>query len=195
MADRPASLHAHALDHLRFIRHTMEHAGTFTALPGWGGVGMGTTAVFTAWIAGPPDNSLRWLNAWLADALVAAAIGVTATLAKMRASGVGMTNAATLRFLRAYAPPLAAGAILTAVFAAQGFITRLPGCWLLLYGTALASGGAFSVRIVPAMGMCFMALGVAAFAAPAAWGHWFMAFGFGGLHIAFGLAIARTYGG
>src|SRR5689334_1215921 len=119
MPERPASLHAHALDHLRFIRQTMEHAGTFTALPGWGGVGIGTTAVFSAWISGPPDNSIRWITTWLIDAIFAAGRGVAATLAKMRSSGVPMPSAATLRFVRAYAPPLAAGAILTGVFMAQ----------------------------------------------------------------------------
>src|SRR6185503_15885561 len=49
---------------------------------------------------------------------------------------------------------------------------RLPGCWLLLYGTAAATGGALSVSIVPLMGLCFMVLGAIAFAVPAAWGHW-----------------------
>ena len=61
--------------------------------------------------------------------------------------------------------------VLTPVFVAAGLMARLPGCWLLLYGTAVATGGAFSVRVVPVMGLCFMALGVAAFAAPAAWGN------------------------
>ena len=51
------------------------------------------------------------------------------------------------------------GMVLTPVFARWGWRARLPGCWLLLYGTAVASGGAFSVRIVPIMGLCFMALG------------------------------------
>jgi hypothetical protein len=132
----------------------------------------------------------------LVDAALAAAIALVAMARKARASGIALWSAApTQRFALAFAPPLTAGAILTAVFAAMGTSSRLPGCWLLLYGTAAVTGGAFSVRIVPLMGMCFMALGVAAFAAPSAWGGWLMAAGFGGLHIGFGLVIARRYGG
>src|SRR5262249_48680472 len=52
-----------------------------------------------------------------------------------------------------------------------------------------------SVRVVPVMGVLFMAFGVAAFIAPSAWGNIFMAAGFGGLHIIFGAIIARHYGG
>jgi len=85
--------------------------------------------------------------------------------------------------------------VLTGVFVRDHLGTRLPGCWLLLYGAAVTSGGAFSVRLVPVMGLCFMLLGVSAFVFPESAGSLFMAAGFGGLQIGFGLIIARKYGG
>jgi hypothetical protein len=85
--------------------------------------------------------------------------------------------------------------VLTPVLTSGGLTLRLPGCWLLLYGAALTTGGSMSVRVVPLMGLAFMALGIVAFAAPPAWGNLLMAAGFGGLHIGFGLIIARNYGG
>jgi hypothetical protein len=195
MARRPEPIHAHAIENLRFIRETMERAGAFTAVPGWGGVLMGVSAVVTAVISGPPDDTTRWIAVWLIDAVVAVIIALVATVLKARVSGVSLSGAPALRFALALAPPLVAGMVLTPLFVMMGLMARLPGCWLLNYGTAVTTGGAFSVRVVPIMGLCFMALGVVAFGAPAAWGHWLMAAGFGGLHIAFGLIIARRYGG
>jgi hypothetical protein len=191
----PEPIHAHAAENLRFIRDAMERASAFTAVPGWGGVFMGASAIVAAVISGPPDGSVRWVTVWLADAAGAAAIGLAAMSIKARRSGAPLASAPAYRFALAFVPPLVAGMVLTPVFALMGLAERLPGCWLLLYGTAVTTGGAFSVRIVPIMGLCFMALGAAAFAAPAAWGHWFMAAGFGGLQIGFGWVIARRYGG
>src|SRR5437899_1409584 len=196
MAPAPEPLHAHAADNLRFIRDAMARASAFTAIPGWGGVLMGVTAIAAAAISGPPDNSIRWVMVWFAEAAIAIAIGLVAMARKARRSGAPLSTAApAYRFALAYVPPLVAGMVLTPVFATLDLMARLPGCWLLIYGTALASGGAFSVRLVPIMGVCFMALGTMAFAAPALWGHYFLAAGFGGLHIIFGLIIARNYGG
>jgi hypothetical protein len=195
MPDRPQALHAHAMDELRFIRATMERAGAFTAVPGWGGVVMGMTALVAGMMAGPPRSDRRWLAIWLGEAVVAAAIAFATMLRKASRSGAPLDATPARRFTLAYVPPLAAGAILTAVFARSDLLTRLPGCWLLLYGAGLTTGGAFSVRVVPIMGLLFMALGAAAFVAPVGWGHYFMAAGFGGLHIVFGLVIARRYGG
>jgi len=193
---RPEPIQAHALENLRFIREAMSRASQFTAVPGWGGVLMGLTALVTAPIAGPPDGTFRWLLIWVADAVLAAAIALVAIAIKSKRSGTPLSKAApALRFALAFLPPLVAGIVLTPVFMTTGLSARLPGCWLLLYGTAVATGGAFSVKVVPLMGICFMALGAVAFAAPVAWGHWLMALGFGGLHVVFGTIIARSYGG
>jgi hypothetical protein len=189
-------MHAHAAEDLRFIRDAMARATEFTAVPGWGGVLMGVSAIVTAVVSGPPDGSRRWVLIWLADAVVAASIALIAMTIKARRSGTPLSSAApAFRFALAFVPPLVAGMVLTPVFATMGLVARLPGCWLLLYGTAAATGGAFSVRVVPIMGVFFMALGVIAFAAPAAWGHVLLAAGFGVLHIVFGVVIARRYGG
>jgi len=191
----PEPIHAHAAENLRFIREAMERASAFTAVPGRGGMLMGASAIVAAVISGPPDDTVRWVMVWFADATVAAAIGLTAMSIKARRSGAPLSSAPAYRFALAFVPPLVAGMVLTPVFAMTGLAARLPGCWLLLYGTAVTTGGAFSVRVVPIMGLCFMALGASAFAAPAAWGHWLMAAGFGGLQIGFGWVIARRYGG
>jgi hypothetical protein len=132
---------------------------------------------------------------WLAEAAVAVLIALVAIARKARRSSAPLLATPARRFALVLLPPLLAGAVLTAVFAANGLTTRLPGCWLLLYGTSGATGGALSVRFVPVMGVLFMAFGVAAFIAPAAWGNVFMAAGFGGLHIIFGAIIARNHGG
>jgi hypothetical protein len=196
MPGRVYPIHAHAAADLRFIREAMARATEFTAVPGWGGVLMGVSAIGAAAIAGRPDTTGRWLLVWLADAVVACAIALVAIVVKARRSGASLAaGGPAFRFALAFAPPMTAAILLTPVLVAGGLTPRLPGCWLLLYGTAVVTGGAFSVRIVPLMGLCFMAAGALAFALPAAAGNSIMAAGFGGLHIVFGVLIARRYGG
>ena len=191
----PRAIHSHAIDDLRFIRDTMARAGQFSAIPGWGGVTMGATAIVASAVAGPLSDAERWLAVWSIEAAVAILIALVTMVRKARRSSATLLATPTRRFALVLLPPLAAGAVLTAVFVANGLTARLPGCWLLLYGVSGATGGALSVRVVPVMGVLFMALGVAAFIAPSGWGNIFMAAGFGGLHIIFGAIIARHYGG
>jgi hypothetical protein len=76
-----------------------------------------------------------------------------------------------------------------------GLSGHLPGLWLLLYGTAVTTAGAFSIRVVPIMGLCLMGIGAAALVVAPTGGNLFMAVGFGVVQIGFGLLIARRYGG
>lgn len=182
------------MDNLSFIRHTMERATAFTAVPGWGGVAMGVVALLAAAVArGRPAGD--WLTTWLAAAVVALAIGGWAMTRKARLAGSTVLSYQGRRFMLSYLPPIVVGGLLTAALVRHANFAPLPGTWLLLYGTGVVTGGAFSVRVVPLMGLCFMALGAVALFGPPAWGDPLMAAGFGGLHILFGLVIARRHGG
>jgi len=185
----------HAADNLRFIRDTMERAASFTAVPGWGGALVGCTALI-AGIASMRQSPRQQFFIWLGEAVLALIIAVTAVhLKSNRLSLPFLQSRAARRALLSFMPPLIAGAVLSLVMYRLAFFRVMPGLWLLLYGAAVVTGGAFSVRIVPVMGLCFMFVGVASFLAPAAWGSAFLTLGFGGLHIAFGAVIARRHGG
>ena len=189
------SLQDHAANNLRFIRDTMAATSGFTAVPGWGGMLMGATALMTAAAAGEPRDGNSWIGWWLVEAAIATALGGAAMARKARLAGTPLTGTSARRFAAAFVPAIVAGAVLTAVFLHEHLVTQLPGCWLLLYGAAVTSGGAFSVRPVPIMGVCFMVLGTLAFLLPAHFGSLLLAAGFGGLQIGFGIVIARKHGG
>jgi len=191
----PPALHGRAADDLRFIRETMESSAVFTAAPGKGGVAMGAVGCAAAVAASMQTSTTAWLVAWLVGAAAALVVGAVAISMKARAVGRPVLHGVGAKFVRSLLPPLVAGAILTVVLWRAGVPGALPGAWLLLYGVGLMTAGAFSARIVPTMGACFMALGAAAFASPAAWGDLWMALGFGGLHAAFGIVIWRRNGG
>jgi hypothetical protein len=191
----PIPIDARAADHLRYIRETMERAGEFTAVPGWGGVAMGFSALAAALVAARQTAPRAWLATWLIEALVAIAIAVPAAAHKAHRAKMPLFSGPGRKFLLSFVPPILVGALLTFVLFNAGAVAALPGLWLLLYGTAIVTGGAFSVRIVPVMGLCLMALGAAALFSPVNWGDIFMAVGFGALQIGFGGWIARHHGG
>jgi hypothetical protein len=183
------------MDNLAFIRTTMESAATFTAVSGWGMAVVGAIALGAAVIAAVQPTTDRWLDVWLTVAVAALIIQLWAMLAKARASGIPLLSGPGRKFVLAVSPPIFAGAVLTVILYRAGMAQVLPGVWLLLYGTAVIAGGAFSVEIVPVMGFCFMLSGVLALFTPLVWNDWILAASFGGLHIAFGVPIARRYGG
>jgi hypothetical protein len=191
----PVELHAHAMDNLRYIRETLERAGSFTAVPGIGGMLMGSSALAAAWIADRQTGAGAWLTVWIGEAVVALLIGVAGAWLKSRRANLALLSGPGRKFIAGSAPAMLAAALLTPVLFRAGLAGLLPGAWLLLYGTGVVSGGGASVRIVPLMGACFMAAGAAALLAPQIRGDIVLAAGFGGLHILFGTIIAVKYGG
>jgi hypothetical protein len=191
----PIPLHAHAMDNLRYIRETMERAGSFTAVPGWGGVAMGVTALAASMVASRQTTAGAWLTTWLTEGVLALTIGLLAMWRKANAAGLPMWSPPMRKFIFSFVPPLVVGAALTFVLWRAGVVTAIPGVWLMLYGTGVVTGGAFSVPVVPVMGACFLVEGALAAVSPVAWNDMWLGLGFGGLHIVFGTVIARRYGG
>ncbi|MEM1054368.1 MAG: hypothetical protein AAGI52_02485 [Bacteroidota bacterium] len=225
-AARPdAAAHAH----LRFIRETMARTGTFTAVPGWGGVAMGVTAIAAAVLASRQPTVSSWLSVWAGEALLGFAVGGWATLLKARRSSSPVLSGQGRKFFLGLLPAVLVGVALTlavygveaagsgkavsgsmsgdysvtigqydpATMPVSGTVSMhlLPGLWLLCYGAGVAAAGTFSIRLVPMMGTAFMVLGAMALLAPSRLGDVFLALGFGGLHILFGVLIARRHGG
>jgi hypothetical protein len=183
------------MDNLRYIRETMERATPFTGISGWGEIAIGSTAFLACLIAAAQSNFKAWFAIWVAEGLISVLIAGWSMDRKARALQIPLVSGPGRKVVFSLAPPLVAGALLTLILARSGPADAIPGMWLLLYGTGVITGGMFSVRAVPAMGVCFMLLGAVALFTPAVYNNYFMAAGFGGLHVLFGAIIVRKYGG
>ena len=184
-----------AEEHLRYIHDVMARSGSFTAVPGWGMVAAGVTALVTAFLASSQQELGWFLTTWIIGGTVAACIGLVTLLLKTRNSGVSLRSGPGRKYILSLVPPLVAALVLTAAIWVEGSIALVPEVWLLIYGAGTVTGGAHSVRAIPALGMCAMVLGTIAVLTPEAWNNLLLAAGFGGLHIVFGIIIARKHGG
>jgi hypothetical protein len=193
--DEPPRLSDRAMDNLRFIRETMERSTAFTAVPGYGGALMGATAIGAAVIASQQTSVKYWLYTWLAEAVLAFAIGFFAMWQKAKSADTSLVSAPARKFAFGFAPPLFVGIVLTLLMYRIERFDLLPSIWLLLYGAAVTTGGMFSVKPVPLMGIGFLLLGTIATFTPVYLDSWLMAAGFGVLHIIFGFIIGKNYGG
>ena len=95
------------MDNLRYIRRTLERAGEFTAVPGIGGMLMGSTALVAAWIAGPRTSAPRWLAVWLVEAAVALLIGIAAAAHKSKRVRIPLLSGPGRKFVAGFAPAMA----------------------------------------------------------------------------------------
>jgi hypothetical protein len=189
------ALHERAAESLEFIRDTMARSASFTAVPGRGGIVMGVIGVAAAVAASRASNEWMWLGIWLAAALVAAPIALVAMHLKARAYGITLWAGSGRSFMQGFMPALAGGAILTAGIVRAGRFDLLPPAWLLAYGAGVLAGATASVPVLTWLGAGIMLLGAGATVTAGQWGDLWLGAGFGGLHIVFGIIIARKHGG
>jgi hypothetical protein len=156
---------------------------------------MGLIALTASAVAWRLPGDISWVLVWMGAATLALGVALIAMGTKAHAAGTTLLAGPGRKFAWNITPPLLVGGLLTIALVKAGFTELLPGSWLLLYGAGVVTGGAFSVRVVPTMGLLFMAFGALALFAPPGWGDAIMAAGFGGLHIVFGIIIWRRYGG
>ena len=188
-------MHERAAESIEFIRETMVRSAAFTAVPGQGGVAMGAIGVLTAVMASQATTPERWLITWLAAAVVAAPIGLAATIVKARRNHVALWSASGRRFMQGFLPAIVAGAAMTVALVRADRIELLPPTWLLLYGAGILAGATASISVLTWVGALFMVLGVAAVATVGQLPDVWLGVGFGGLQIVFGIIITRKHGG
>ena len=173
----------------------MERGALFTAVPGLGGVAMGTLGLAAAAVAARQATPEGWLAVWLGTAVLAFTVGVAAIWRKASRAGVKLTGGLARSFGVAVIAPITAGAGITYALWSTRTFTAMPAVWLLLYGAGVLAGGAFSVPAVRVVGALFMLLGFAAALTPPAFGNAWLGLGFGALQLTGGIYIARHHGG
>src|SRR5438093_3746243 len=109
LKSKPPEIQERAMDNLRFIRETMERAGTFTAVSGWGQVVIGVTAIVAAVIANRAPNKATWLAVWLAEAAIAGSISVASMTIKSHAVNMPLLTGPMRKLILSFSPPILAG--------------------------------------------------------------------------------------
>src|SRR5947208_16716269 len=125
---------------------------------------MGVTALVTAYIASQQIYLRDWLITWLVEAGLACSIGLLAMWQKSKIADQPLFSTPAKKFAFGFTPPLIAGIAITLGFWRYEHYEMMAPVWMLLYGTAVVTCGAFSVTIVPVMGWFFLGIGSIAFA-------------------------------
>lgn len=189
----PSSLHGRAEADLRFIRQTIEGAAAFSSVSGLGLALAGGVGLATVWLNLTQSN-VPLLTLWLPALVLAGGLSTSLTLLKARRQGASLWSASGRRLLFAFCPSMLVGGVITFALAAEGRQADLPSYWLSLYGSALMTAGAHSLRPLSLLGAAFLLLGIVNFLRPDL--DWpLLALGFGGLHLLGGAWLWRHHGG
>lgn len=193
------------LETLKDIRRMMEKSSRFISLSGWSGVAAGICALVGAALAHHTIDEYYQLNygtanacpECLRDKLVVIAIGVfvsalvTAfvfTYLRSRKEGVAIWGASARRLLWNTLIPMLAGGVLILKMIDLNMYSLIGPASLIFYGLALVNGSRYTLGEVRYLGLAILVTGmISAWFPKATLYYW--AFGFGILHVAYGIAM------
>lgn len=161
------------------------------AVPGSAGIVLGTIALMAAALCLAPGLHKYWLGIWLSAALLGAVLGSILIVRESSLRELRLVGTPLLKFALCLSPSLGAGLVMTAVHWFGGNQHAIPGTWLLLYGCALLTASSATTRVIAALGALFVLFGLTALLLPDDLQLLMLGAGFGGLHVAFGILIAR----
>lgn len=182
---------AHAVATLRYIRASMDAAGS-VVLPGSTAGVAGIFGLSAAALSSIPQLRAAWLIVWIAAAFVTVVVGGMLLLRHSPSGALTIAGSPIRKFVLCFAPSVLAGAILTAVLWNVGRPQLIPGTWLVLYGCAQVSASVATRAQLAVAGAAFILLGVVAFVVPESWHMILLALGFGATHLVLAYLIASA---
>jgi len=208
-----------SLDTLKDIRQMMERSSRFISLSGWSGVAAGCCALVGAWFAHrvisgnsgtgeayrqqlesttPENVSLRdfmgsqlfYIALFTFIAALILAFVFTYIRSKKNNTGIWSSTAQRL-MINVSIPMIVGGLYLWKLVQAGAFGLISPGC-LIFYGLALVNAGKYTLKEVRYLGYLQIVVGLVNLSF-IGYGLYFWAFGFGVLHIFYGILMWWKY--
>lgn len=193
------------LDEIKEIRKMMEESSRFLSLSGLSGILVGVYALtgsFVAWVLIYSEKTIKdflYENITPQVSLVAGIVLILSvvtivwlTSSKTKKAGKKFWNPGTRLMLINLALPITAGGVLTLIFVVRGVYEIAAPATLMFYGLALATAAKFTRQEIFWLGVFEIVLGIFAALIPSL-GLLFWAFGFGVLHIIYGVLMYFRY--
>ncbi|RQO30572.1 hypothetical protein DBR32_13525 [Taibaiella sp. KBW10] len=202
-----------SLQVLSDIRSMMHKSSRFLSLSGWSGIWAGGTALIAAFIAHIllarqaserltyEEHSFRGVfSEYNLPFIVLAAITFLVALAgalfftyrKNKQQEQATITAAAKKLVISMFIPIAAAAWLIIQFIQNGDLYYIVPATLIFYGLTLINSSKYTFTDIRYLGLLEVALGCIAVLFPD-WGLYFLAFGFGVLHILYGIIMWQKY--
>lgn len=201
------------LEQLSEIRSIMERSSSFLSLSGLSGVFAGIAALagaaFAYWYAYVKNSRLlsgkhityyelsdNVLTALMIDAFVVLCVALFAgyyfTNRNAKRKGLKLWNITAKRTISSLLIPLVAGGLFSLILIFQGSGYLASSTTLIFYGLALVNASKYTLRELKFLGIFEVILGLGA-ALFIGYGLFFWAFGFGILHIVYGILMYLRY--